>query len=425
MNKTKLLSALLAAALIAPFSLQSANAAKHLANKKAVKAEDSATEGTIRLVRSIPIETSIQCPRAEDTLKVWTEAFKNAKSTIDMSFFYYIMERDQPGHDLQKLILKMAKKGVKIRMIADKSFYDKMPDFVGELKDTKNIEIRIIDFGALTTGVMHAKYFIVDGQTSFVGSQNFDWRALSQIHEIGVIMKNKKIAEALTAVFELDWNMALTGKKETLTKAPKYVKQNLLYNNAKVTVDLAASPKQLLPSNLDWDFEKLLSMIKNAKETIDMQVLSYSLKKYNEAGKWTELQDALLAAAKRGVKINLLFSSWTKAEFIDPLGHQENITIRISTVRNASTGPIEFARVEHCKYLIADGKLTWISTSNWSYDYFYNSRNLSVIAESDIFARDMKNIFNLSWNADHTAPFVPKEKPKAQQKKKVINYSMF
>jgi hypothetical protein len=32
---------------------------------------------------------------------------------------------------------------------------------------------------ARTQGVLHAKYFVVDGREAYLGSQNFDWRALA------------------------------------------------------------------------------------------------------------------------------------------------------------------------------------------------------------------------------------------------------
>ena len=44
----------------------------------------------------------------------------------------------------------------------------------------------MIDIGTVAGGVQHAKFFIVDGEEVFLGSQNFDWRALKHIHELGV-----------------------------------------------------------------------------------------------------------------------------------------------------------------------------------------------------------------------------------------------
>lgn len=38
-----------------------------------------------------------------------------------------------------------------------------------------------IDFGRLTGGVLHSKFWIVDMKHIYIGSANMDWRSLSQV----------------------------------------------------------------------------------------------------------------------------------------------------------------------------------------------------------------------------------------------------
>src|SRR5262249_51216694 len=57
-------------------------------------------------------------------------------------------------------------------------------------------------------GVQHAKYMIVDGEDVFVGSQNFDWRSLKDIHELGVRARDTRIAGLFARVFTADWDVA-------------------------------------------------------------------------------------------------------------------------------------------------------------------------------------------------------------------------
>ncbi|MFS6776904.1 phospholipase D family protein, partial [Staphylococcus aureus] len=52
------------------------------------------------------------------------------------------------------------------------------------------------------------KYMVVDGTSVFVGSQNWDWRALEQIHEIGVRITDGRIARTFDATFDFDWQLA-------------------------------------------------------------------------------------------------------------------------------------------------------------------------------------------------------------------------
>ncbi len=56
----------------------------------------------------------------------------------------------------------------------------------------------------LAGGVLPAKDFIVDDRIVFVGSQNRDWRALTQIHEIGAVVRNTRLAKTFAAAFDFE-----------------------------------------------------------------------------------------------------------------------------------------------------------------------------------------------------------------------------
>src|SRR5207253_6465713 len=82
------------------------------------------------------------------------------------------------------------------------------PEPAGRLDKLPGMEVRSIDFGRLAGGVQHAKYFVVDGRTTFLGSQNLDWRALKHIHELGVCIRDSAATRVYADLFELDWRMA-------------------------------------------------------------------------------------------------------------------------------------------------------------------------------------------------------------------------
>ena len=83
------------------------------------------------------------------------------------------------------------------------------------------------------------------------------------------------------------------------------------------------------------------------------------------------------------------------------------IEVRLSTVPEWSGGYIPFARVEHCKYVVADTLVTWVGTSNWSPDYFHASRNLAVTMRNRPLARQARAVFETSWRAHGAAVLVP------------------
>lgn len=43
------------------------------------------------------------------------------------------------------------------------------------------VQVREVNFGRLTKGVLHSKFWIVDRKHVFIGSANMDWRALTQV----------------------------------------------------------------------------------------------------------------------------------------------------------------------------------------------------------------------------------------------------
>jgi phosphatidylserine/phosphatidylglycerophosphate/cardiolipin synthase-like enzyme len=133
--------------------------------------------------------------------------------------------------------------------------------------------------------------------------------------------------------------------------------------------------------------------------------MTYSLKDYGDKDKWRGLDNAFREAAKRGVMVRLVFSDWAmggKADAdIKELAGVKNITIKISSLPRHSAGFVPFARVEHCKYLIADDKYGFVSTSNWSRNYFYDTRGAAVIIEGASAVETLNDIFYKAWNGPY------------------------
>ena len=147
------------------------------------------------LVESTPVETILEqstLPRAAD---VWLEMISGADKTLDIEMFYIANEKGEVLEKILKSIKDAAARGVQVRVIIDEGFYNSSEKSADELNNISNITIRKIPFKKIAGGVMHAKYFVADGKDLFVGSQNMDWRALKHIHEMGVRVKNVKMAK--------------------------------------------------------------------------------------------------------------------------------------------------------------------------------------------------------------------------------------
>jgi phosphatidylserine/phosphatidylglycerophosphate/cardiolipin synthase-like enzyme len=103
-----------------------------------------------------------------------------------------------------------------VRLLLDGAMYRTYPQPADSLGRLENVRLRSVDYRRLAGGVQHAKFLIADGSDAFLGSQNFDWRALSQIHELGIRVRIPEVAQAMQDVFDSDWAAADT----TSTAAP-------------------------------------------------------------------------------------------------------------------------------------------------------------------------------------------------------------
>lgn len=385
-----------------------------LLNCTPVKQPESASEMarvSLSLVESEPIETNLDRPDIPDASAVWLEMFRNAKRSIDIAQFY-ASEAEPPWLASSKLtpilesLVEAHKRGVKVRFLVDEKFVPQYPGTL-EFLEKAGLDVRRIKGDALFGGVQHAKYFIVDGFASFIGSQNFDWRALDHIQEMGLRMHSPEIASLLLEVFETDWSLAGGAPKSTrIQKATPY---GVFPGIEAKRVEFVASPKGWLPDEESWDLPRIIGLLDSAKQSIQVQVLKY--KTLDRAGnRFTELDDALRRAAARGIKVRMLVSEWAaKDDNCLKALHElaPAAEIRVIKVPQWSGGTIPFARVAHAKYLVVDNHIAWIGTSNWEGDYFMKSRNVGVILTDGPVPARLGTFFDENWTSSFIMTLPP------------------
>jgi phosphatidylserine/phosphatidylglycerophosphate/cardiolipin synthase-like enzyme len=301
-----------------------------------------------------------------------------------------------------------------VRFLGDAKFQKTYPDTLERLGRRKGIEVRTIDYGTLTGGgVLHAKYFLVDGREVYLGSQNFDWRSLQHIQELGLRIVQPAVARAVDDVFATDWAIA-GGETRTFRAAPPAGGYGFpVHVGAGAdapAVTAVFSPKGWLPDEGLWDLPRLTRMIDEARSTVRVQLLTYSAmdhdKEYFDA-----LESALRRAAARGVQVEMLVSNWSQhpgnIEGLQSLEKIPNIHVRLSTIPQWSGGFVPFGRVEHAKFLVVDGRRAWIGTGNWEKDYFFRSRNVGLIVDDLRLGNRLDRFFASDWDAPYSAEVDP------------------
>lgn len=371
------------------------------------------------LVHTSPVETTLANPDLREPVTVWSELFDAAKSEIVIAQFYAV---SKPGTAFEKVLASLTQagqRGVKIRFLLDlKGVGLSEPATIEQLKAIPNLDLRIIDFNKITgNGIVHAKYLAVDGKVAYIGSQNFDWRSFEHIHETGLKITEAAIVSQVQAIFEQDWQaQALTarGSRATVLNS-KTVPANYAQN-----AFLLASPNAYNPAGVGDSESGLPALLADAKSEVRIQLLDYAPLSYGPNRTrpyYAVIDNAVRAAAQRGVKIKLMVSAWnTEAPaiaYLKSLALVPNVEIRIVTIPTASTGFIPFARVIHSKTMTVDGKLAWVGTSNWAGGYFDLSRNLEVVLRNDAMAQRLVALHEQTWSSSYAQPIdINKQYPK-------------
>ena len=364
------------------------------------------------LVHTVPVETTLGAPDLRGPVEVWRQMFDGARREIVIGQFYVA---GRPGEALDGLIDRLAAaaaRGVRVRFLMEaRGERLSEPATLARLRALPGVEFRTLEFGRLSaSGIIHAKYFVVDGREAFVGSQNFDWRALKHIHETGLRITDAAMAAQLQAIFEQDWQAQalLAAGQPVPPLAP-----------ASAPVDLSrpafllASPRAWNPPGVGDSQEALPRLLAQAQREVRVQLLDYAPLSYAPGRRpfYAVIDNAVRAAAARGVRIKLLVSHWNTEEpaihHLKSLAMLPEVEVRIATLPPAAEGFIPFARVIHSKAMTIDGELAWIGTSNWMGGYFDNSRNLEVVLRNPAMAARVAALHEQLWASPYAQPVDP------------------
>jgi phospholipase D3/4 len=384
-----------------------------------LRADGETPASDFQIVESVPQATAYGEPGVPHTEDVWLEMIGHAQRSIDIAAFYIA---DKPGEALSPVLdalVARAKAGVEVRVLVDRTFLKQKENQQGvdRLRAIHGIDIRVLPVDTLTGGVLHAKYLVVDGESVFVGSQNWDWRALSQIHEVGVRVTNERFAQTFRAAFDFDWQLAVDPDlpkateraMEPPTFAPVTISDPVVLDKGSadpLVAFPAFSPPALMPHWISAEQPALVQMIQSSRHTLSVQVMTLSaIRQYGPKGWWSDVDAALRDAAARGVQVRIIVADWALREpmqsYLKSLAVLPNITVKFSRLPPAPRGFIPFARVEHAKYAVADGRSVYVGTGNWEWSYFNDTVDASVFVQGVRPAKTLTQIFDRDWDGPY------------------------
>jgi phospholipase D3/4 len=337
------------------------------------------------------------------------------------------------GADIFQEIVSACKRGVRIRIIVNLPNDPEWRPDLQLLKQYPNIEILEVDWDQVTKGnggILHTKLMIADGRVVYFGSANFDWRSLSQVKELGVYMDNcAPVLTDITKIFEIYWLCARNSScpatfppaLDTLynENSPMHIS---FTNRSLAQVFIASGPKILNTPSRSSDSDAIIHIINDAEIFVHASVMEYSpISLYNKPPNyWTDLDTALRAAALRGVNVSILASYWdhtdmSTIQYLQSLDVLKNIEVRMIKLPDNEWN-IPYTRVNHCKYLVTETAY-YITTSNWTPDYFLQTGGISMTIQStedapsfdwprmnSIFLYDWNNVTNFTYHISYFFP---------------------
>jgi phosphatidylserine/phosphatidylglycerophosphate/cardiolipin synthase-like enzyme len=125
------------------------------------------------------------------------------------------------------------------------------------------------------------------------------------------------------------------------------------------------------------DSDKILNLIKNAKNEIKLEVYEFSYK---------ELADDLIDSRNRGVAVEVI---------LDPSVYQNNeiFSYLLNSGVDVAWSPKKF-HTTHSKFAIIDDTMVLVGSTNWSKNAMKNNREASVIIYSPDVAKAFERIFD-------------------------------
>ncbi len=138
-------------------------------------------------------------------LQVAQKMIREAKRSIQVMMFemgYYDQYPHTPSNLLIKELIGAKKRGTKVEVILEvKEGEDrttKRNRHTGKILSEGGVEV-IYDPLSKTT---HAKFMVVDGELALLGSTNWTYYALTNNHEVSVLIRSKQLAKEMIDYFD-------------------------------------------------------------------------------------------------------------------------------------------------------------------------------------------------------------------------------
>ncbi|XP_066466312.1 5'-3' exonuclease PLD3-like isoform X2 [Tiliqua scincoides] len=405
--------------------------------------EECSSQCSVMLVESIPdiLNYGPGAPHHLSTYQAWMNLLAGANNSVEIAAFYFTLRdsdihRDDPssqqGKEVFESLLALPSQGVKLNIAVNSP---EMSESDTEELSRQGANVWKVDMKRLTGGIVHTKLWVVDGKHVYVGSANMDWRALTQVKELGAVLHNCScLARDLLRIFATYRILGREGASLPAAWPSSLAAESSLDHPLKLQLDgigaevyISSSPPALSTQGRTADLTAIVSTIEDAQDFVYISVMDYEPQCVfcDPKSYWPVIDDALrTAACTRRVKVRLLISCWQHSSgamfiFLESLNILSRrplecpIEVRLFAFPvDEDLPPIPYTHVNHNKYMVTD-RLAYIGTSNWSEDYFTRTAGVGLIVNQSQAAdgdsgptlrQQLENVFYRDWDSSYTVP---------------------
>ncbi|XP_014781493.1 5'-3' exonuclease PLD3 [Octopus bimaculoides] len=394
----------------------------------------------ISLVETVPKDMTYApgSPSHLSTYDGLLSLIEEAKDTIEIASLHWTLEAQdvhQSPSDwvdtslFQHLLSAGKNRNVEIKLLENKPNSKMQSPDIGILIEEAHASVQQIDIKKLMGGgIMHTKIWIIDRRHFYIGSSNLNWRSLTQVKDLGVIISNcKSLAEDMGKIFDTYWHLTIVDKipkpwpemYNTTINKERPLNTNL--NDSNSNVYLSISPPAFCANGRTGDIDAILDVINSAKKFIHIAVMDYApaLEFQRPSLFWPIIDRALRnVSITKGVEVFLLGSHWkhNKASMFNFLKSLANLNSATKAKMQVKMFEVPYFTKEqreipslcinHNKFMVTDTD-AFIGTSSWSGDYFTPAAGLGLVVRStktqkNHFHQQLEAVFQRDWNSKYS-----------------------
>ncbi|XP_058652162.1 inactive phospholipase D5 [Onychostoma macrolepis] len=296
-------------------------------------------------------------------------------------------------------------------------------------------EVHYLNMKALIKGQLNSSFWVVDRKHMYIGSAGMDWRSLSTMKELGIIIYNCScLVSDLHKIFSLYWQLQYKDFLPSIWSK----KLNALYNrdnnlqlhlnDTEAKAYFSSSPDVFCTKKRTKDLEAINRVIQEAETFIYISITNYlPMLNHSQPRYWSRIDNMLREALilKKNIKVRLLISRWEQTEpltlnFLWSLkalcteSVSCSVEVKFFISQKQSNG--QLYGMNQNRYMVTD-RSVYIGNLNWVGNEFVYSAGVGVVISQQVDQNNstvverMKAVFERDWHSHYSKTLQPDRIP--------------